>query len=69
MAGINKVSITAQVHQYLQREIEAGNIEPGARILEDRLAQQLGVSKTPLRLALYQLKQQGIVEIQPRRGI
>jgi GntR family transcriptional regulator of vanillate catabolism len=67
--GINKDSITAQVHQYLQREIEAGAIRPGARIVEEQLARQLGISKTPLRLALHQLKQEGIVDIKPRRGI
>lgn len=66
---INRDSITAQVHRFLQREIETGNIEPGARIFEERIAQQLGVSKTPLRLALHQLMQEGIVDIQPRRGI
>ena len=69
MARINKDSITVQVHQFLQREIEAGNIQPGARIVEERIAQQLGISKTPLRLALHQLKQDKIVNIEPRRGI
>lgn len=69
MAHINTDSITDQVHQFLHREIEAGNIQPGARIFEDRIAQQLGISKTPLRLALYQLKQDKIVRIEPRRGI
>jgi DNA-binding GntR family transcriptional regulator len=69
MLRINRDSITTQVHQLLQREIETGNIQPGARIFEERIAQQLGISKTPLRLALHQLKQEGIVDIQPRRGI
>jgi DNA-binding GntR family transcriptional regulator len=69
VARINKDSITVQVHQFLQREIEAGNIQPGARIVEDQMAQQLGISKTPLRLALHQLKQDRIVDIEPRRGI
>ncbi len=69
MAAINTDSITSQVHQLLQREIEAGKMEPGVRIVEEQLAQQLGISKTPLRLALHQLKQQGIVNIEPRRGI
>ena len=69
MARINNDSITDQVHQFLQREIEAGSIQPGARIVEDQIAQQLGISKTPLRLALHQLKQDKIVNIEPRRGI
>ena len=69
MHPIRKESITEQVRDILQREIEAGNIEPGARIYEEKLAQQLGISKTPLRLALHQLKQDGIVRIVPRQGI
>ena len=69
MHPIRKESITEQVRDILQREIEAGNIEPGARIYEEKLAQQLGISKTPLRLALHQLKQDGIVRIAPRQGI
>ena len=69
MHPIRKESITEQVRDILQREIENGHIEPGARIFEEKLAQQLGISKTPLRLALHQLKQDGIVRIAPRQGI
>jgi DNA-binding GntR family transcriptional regulator len=69
MHPIRRESITEQVRDILQREIETGNIEPGARIFEEKLAQQLGISKTPLRLALHQLKQDGIVRIAPRQGI
>jgi len=64
-----KDSITEQVRDFLQKEIEAGNIAPGERIYEHKLAEQLGISKTPLRLALYQLKQDRIVRIEPRQGI
>lgn len=69
MARIVTDSITDQVHQFLQREIEAGNIHPGARIVEEDIARKLGISKTPLRLALHQLKQEKIVKIESRRGI
>jgi DNA-binding GntR family transcriptional regulator len=66
---IRRDSITDQVYDILHRDIEAGRFEPGARILEDELARDLGVSKTPLRLALYQLRQDGVVRIEARRGI
>ncbi len=69
MRKLRKESITQQVLDILQSEIEAGRIEPGARIFEERLAERLGISKTPLRLALHQLKQSGIVRIAPRQGI
>jgi DNA-binding GntR family transcriptional regulator len=69
MQPIRKESITEQVYEIVQREIEAGRIKPGERIYEQQLAEQLSISKTPLRLALHQLKQDGIVRIEPRQGI
>ncbi|MBN8919779.1 MAG: GntR family transcriptional regulator [Rhizobiales bacterium] len=69
MRKIKRESLTDQVLDILQGEIDAGRIAPGARIVEERIAEQLGVSKTPLRLALHQLKQDGIVRIEARQGI
>jgi DNA-binding GntR family transcriptional regulator len=66
---LNQASITDQVYALLNRDIEAGRFEPGARILEQALARDLGISKTPLRLALHQLRRDGVVRIEPRRGI
>jgi DNA-binding GntR family transcriptional regulator len=44
----------------------AGRLRPGAAINELDIAEQLGVSRTPLREALMLLENEGIVE--PRRG-
>jgi DNA-binding GntR family transcriptional regulator len=68
MATLNFDSITDQVRELLQREIEAGRLTPGTRIYEDVFAEKLGISKSPLRFALYQLKQDGMIRIEPRRG-
>jgi len=68
MPKINLESITDQVRHLLQREIEAGRLTPGTRIREDEFAKELGISKSPIRVALHQLKQDGIVRIEPRRG-
>jgi DNA-binding GntR family transcriptional regulator len=48
--------------------IGRGTIKAGANIHEGRLAEQLGVSRTPLREALNRLCATGLVELQPRRG-
>ena len=69
MESLNLESITDQVRSILLRDIEAGKLAPGARIHEARFAQELGISKSPLRFAIYQLKQDGIIRIEPRRGI
>lgn len=39
------------------------------RLDERKLAEQLGISRTPIREALARLEQNGFVEIQPRRGV
>ena len=43
-------------------------MQPGARLNENRLAQELGVSRTPIRAALAQLAERGYVGRQPNRG-
>ena len=48
--------------------IRNGQLEPGERLLEDRLAEQLGVSRNPVREAIRALENTGLVEVRPRRG-
>jgi DNA-binding GntR family transcriptional regulator len=48
--------------------IRRGELEPGERLLEDRLAEQLGVSRNPVREAIRVLENTGLVEVTPRRG-
>jgi DNA-binding GntR family transcriptional regulator len=45
-----------------------GRIRLGAGLSENSLAAELGISKTPVREALLQLKQEGLVQVQPQRG-
>jgi DNA-binding GntR family transcriptional regulator len=53
----------------LSREILSGRTDPGARLVEEQLTRQLGISRAPLREALRLLAQQGLVEHIPRRGV
>ncbi|HET9600323.1 MAG TPA: GntR family transcriptional regulator [Acidimicrobiales bacterium] len=48
--------------------IMRGELKPGERLLEDRLAEQLGVSRNPVREAIRALEATGLVEVQPRKG-
>lgn len=52
----------------LQEQIFNGTFSDGDRLDEVRLAQQYGVSRTPLREALQRLALSGLVELIPRRG-
>lgn len=49
--------------------IERGDLKPGDRLFEDRLAAQLGVSRNPVREAIRALEGTGLVEVVPRRGV
>ena len=52
----------------LRRAIVAGELVPGQRVLQDEVADALGVSIAPLREALAVLEQEGQVTYRPRRG-
>jgi len=52
----------------LRTGILSGEITPGTRLLEVPLAAELGVSRGPIREALRQLEQEGLVEFFPHRG-
>jgi len=62
-------SLKEQVYEYLREEIHRHNLQPGSIINMDATSKKLGVSKTPLRDALFQLEMEGFVTIVPRRGI
>lgn len=52
----------------IRTAIVDGVLALGAQVSEAQLAQELGVSKTPVREALLRLKGEGLVEIHPQRG-
>jgi DNA-binding GntR family transcriptional regulator len=52
----------------LRDAILSGSLQPGAKIIEEQLCADLGISRAPLREALRVLAQQGLVEHLPRRG-
>src|ERR1700734_2180849 len=53
----------------LTDRIMSGKIKPGERLNESSLSQQLGISRAPIREALQQLQEQGLVVNIPRRGM
>lgn len=58
-----------KIIQSLRRAIETGHLEPGARLVEKDLCQQLNVSRTSLREALRQLQAEGILTELNNRGL
>lgn len=56
------------VFNTLRRAILTGELKPGERLMEVHLANQLGVSRTPVREAIRKLELEGLVIMIPRRG-
>ncbi len=63
-AGTN----ATRVQDELREAILTGALEPGTRLRAEALAERLRSSRTPVREALLLLAQEGLVEIEPRRG-
>ncbi|MBM3908289.1 MAG: GntR family transcriptional regulator [Gemmatimonadetes bacterium] len=61
-------SLREQVYDHLRAKMASGALQPGAFLDLNALAEQLGVSRTPLREALLNLESQGFVTVLPRRG-
>jgi GntR family transcriptional regulator, rspAB operon transcriptional repressor len=57
-----------QIAQYLAEKIIHLEIRPGEHIFEAKIAEELGVSRSPVREALHILNKQFLVEFMPRRG-
>jgi DNA-binding GntR family transcriptional regulator len=52
-----------QTYQMLRASILAGELAPGGRLVETQLAEQLNISRTPIREALRQLQQEELIEV------
>ena len=63
---IHRQSLSEQVYYYIKRLILSGEILGGERIPEEKVAQQFGVSRTPIREALSRLEEYGLIQMKPR---
>ncbi len=62
-------SLTAIIFERVREDILNGKYSNGDKIVEAKLAEELGVSRTPVREALKQLELDGLVESLPNRGV
>lgn len=62
-------SLREQVYDYLRVQMNEGRLRTGAFLNLNDISRELGMSRTPLRDALFQLESEGFVTIFPRRGV
>ncbi len=67
-ATITRNVLADQVHDYLLQGIFSGRFPPDSRIVETRVARELGTSQAPVREALRALEVLGVVDIEPFKG-
>ena len=56
------------VFSTMRKAIIEGGFKPGQRLMEVQLAEQMGVSRTPVREAIRKLELEGLVVMVPRKG-
>jgi len=57
-----------EVYEQLKQDIASFSLVPGDRFTENEISERLGVSRTPIRQALFRLQQEGYVEVLFRSG-
>lgn len=64
----NHQSLKEMAANYIREGIVSGRLGPGAKVDQDQIAEDLGISRLPIREALIELTAKGFVESIPRRG-
>lgn len=64
----DNVTIRKKVHNHVREQILSGEIGPHERLIETKIAKEIGTSRTPVREALHNLELEGLVESIPRVG-
>jgi len=60
--------VRRRVYEHLKTAILSGHLGPEERLTEEHLAETLGVSRTPVREALYKLESEGLIKPLKKRG-
>lgn len=66
---ITSDELSKQAYKKVKQMIISKKLEPGQKIVQEQLADKLGISRTPLRAALQMLEAESLIESIPRRGV
>src|SRR5690606_6921702 len=62
-------TLAVRISKVLADRIIAGMLEPGSRLAQDHIAEEIGASHVPVREAFRRLESQGLVVSEPRKGV
>jgi DNA-binding GntR family transcriptional regulator len=65
----NGMTLADRAYEHVRGEILCGRLPVGSVIAEGTVAEELGISKTPVRQALQTLRREGLLEAGPRRQV
>jgi DNA-binding GntR family transcriptional regulator len=64
-----RIATRDKVYSILSKAIFQGDLKPGQRLVESKLAELMKVSRTPIREAIIELEQKGLVVSSPPKGV
>lgn len=65
----NHELLSQRVYRIIKRDIISGKLKPDTRLFEEKIAEQMEISRTPVREALRLLAAEGFVKLVPNNGI
>lgn len=68
MANLSKRTLREQIFEILRKKILLGEIKPGSRLIETEITAEYNVSRGPVREALRQMEEEGLITYIPQKG-
>ncbi|SDI15662.1 GntR family transcriptional regulator [Alteribacillus bidgolensis] len=66
---IQSQTLQNQAYDYLFNKIVSGELPPGERLIEEKIAKETEISRSPIREAIRRLTSEGLVSVNPRGGV
>lgn len=63
-----RVRLADKVYDQIMHAIHVGTISPNDRIIQEKLAEEFEISRTPIREALFRMEQEGVLRVAKRGG-